>query len=139
MTPREWLIIHRDPKVFLNNELVGMHRMAYHNRRQPYVAAGRYGAREAGVPKGLAHITVSITHVYGSKRPPDCDAAAPAVKGIIDGLVMFGVVKDDSPQYVSPVIYEMPMRAIRPNKVGLYIVIIEEPPTQQEAVYAANS
>lgn len=128
---REWDFVYLDADVFLQNHAIGMSHMEYHRRRKPYIEAGKMLARAAGLPKGLAHISISVTHLFACKRPPDPDAAAPAVKGIIDGLVRAEIVADDSGRYVGPVIYEIPVRSAKP---GLVVVITEEPPTIQEAV-----
>ena len=136
---REWWFFHHDPEVFTQNERKGMPWPVESARRKPYLEAGKFLAQDAGIPKGLEHISMSVTHLFGSKRPPDADASAPAAKSLLDGMVLYGVVKDDSGRYVAPIMFEEPMRAVRPDRLGLVIVITETPRTYQEAAHAANS
>lgn len=72
---------------------------------------------------GRAHIKQGIA--------PDCDGIAPMMKGAIDGLVVAGVLPDDSPKYLRAVAYEQPYRDPTLNKGWhrLEIVIKTNPQT----------
>lgn len=68
-------------------------------------------ARAARIPT-LEGITVEARCRYPDRRSlPDTDAASPAVKGCIDGLVAAGVLTNDTPEFVRRVAYLAPVVA----------------------------
>jgi hypothetical protein len=59
--------------------------------------AWRIGAQEA--------IGLTVWPRYPTRMVPDVDAPSPSVKGVLDGLVLAGVIPDDKPPYVASVLY----------------------------------
>lgn len=110
MSSSEWELVYPAPPWLMNQDNL-MHHLARHRRRTEWKEAFWALAKAAKMPTGLDHVMIRITHRYTSKRPPDCDACAPAAKAAIDGLVLAKVVADDSPTYVGPITYEIPVRS----------------------------
>lgn len=90
------------------------HRMHHHQvsaDRKRWREAGWALAREAGVPSCDA-IALTVRGRYPDRRSlPDTDALAPAVKGVLDGLVDAGVIPDDGPDFVRCISYRPPLVA----------------------------
>lgn len=58
-------------------------------------------ARAARLPKNLAHAEVGLTWVPCDRRRRDVDNIVPTLKALCDGLVDFGLVPDDTPEYMT--------------------------------------
>lgn len=80
-------------------------------------------AMEAKLPKGLDHVRIEITHFYTSNRSPDWGSCEPAAKAAQDGLVDYGLVKDDAPQWVD----SHHMGPVKAKRAALQLVIYEMP------------
>lgn len=81
-------------------------------------------AKEAKIPP-LNHFNVDVQPIVKNRRSlPDVCAAAGSVKAAIDGIVDFGVVPDDRPEFVKWVRFYAP--AVGPEE-GLQITVIGEP------------
>jgi hypothetical protein len=88
-----------------------------HQMHHRQVSADRKEWRNAGFVLGRAQkvtrcnaITVEAWGRYPNRRSlPDPDGIAPAVKGVLDGLVDAGVVADDSGEFVHAITYRAPV------------------------------
>lgn len=76
------------------------------------------------VDKGCERIRVTLIWYPVGNRRRDAINLAPTLKAVEDGLVDYGVVPDDTPQYIDPV---MPViEAPRPGaRAGEMVVIVE--------------
>lgn len=94
----------------LSNKAAKMHPIAQSNARVPWRDATIVLARQQRIPRGLGSIDVVAQARYRTRRSPsDCDATAPTVKGVIDGLVRAGVIVDDKAPFVASVTYLSPL------------------------------
>lgn len=87
-------------------------RMHWAEQRQR-VAQWKTLAMLAARPRPEAPMPVRVAvHAWPEKsgRMFDGDAIAPTVKACIDGLVLAGVLVDDTPTWVGPVTYQPPER-----------------------------
>lgn len=108
---REWtLVIDSLGRPLLANAAKKLHPVAETKARGRWRDTAMLLAIQARIPKRLPQIDVTVQARYGSRRSPsDCDATAPSVKGVIDGLVRAGVIADDCPPYVASVTYRAPL------------------------------
>ena len=92
--------------------------------RKRWRDAGSALARLAGVPQ-LAACELEVTARYPDRRSlPDPDGVAPAVKGVIDGIVDAGVIVDDSGLFVASITYHAPV--VAPGLPAALLVTIRE-------------
>ena len=99
----------RRPAWLTQNDVRRMH-WAEHGRR---VAQWKTLAMLAARPRPKTPMPVRVAvHAWPEKsgRMFDGDAIAPSVKACIDGLVLAGVLVDDTPTWVGPVTYQPPER-----------------------------
>lgn len=85
----------------------GVHRMQgiqASRARAEWKQAGWAHALEQRIPP-LAAIRVTVQPRYRTRKGCDCDAPAPSLKGVLDGLVQAGVLPDDRPPFVQAVTY----------------------------------
>lgn len=94
-----WTLTHYD-RPWLMNRDKSMHWAVRAKLIEEWKGAFRYLAMAERLPKGLQRVNVEVTHFYTSKRPPDYGAVMPAAKAAVDGLVLYGLVPDDSPKYL---------------------------------------
>jgi hypothetical protein len=73
-----------------------------------------------GIPRGLEHVNITLIYVPAVMRRRDEDNMIPTLKPIVDGLVDYGLVPDDTHQHVHTQCRIEP-RGIRDP--GLYIDI----------------
>jgi hypothetical protein len=106
-TPRSWsFTIDFLGRPLVANKAKKMHPIAESKTRAEWRDAAATLARAERIPKGLGAIRVTAQARYRTRRSPsDCDACAPSVKGVIDGLVVAGVIADDKPPFVQQVSY----------------------------------
>ena len=65
-------------------------------------------ARAQRIPR-CAAIDIKVQARYRTRRTPgDIDSPAPTVKGVIDGLVNAGIIRDDKPPYIRSLLYVTP-------------------------------
>lgn len=77
------------------------HHWAIKNRRvQDIKDAIGWRVREQKVPRGLEHITVRLLFQPQDRRHRDPSNLMPTQKAAVDGLVVAGVVVNDTPTYV---------------------------------------
>ncbi|WP_187974048.1 RusA family crossover junction endodeoxyribonuclease [Corynebacterium poyangense] len=91
----------------------------------------RYKAREKQLPKCLKKIRVELHYYPQNKRRRDADNLVPTLKALCDGLVDYGIVKDDTPEYmekIMPIIHT----PRKPAELKLYIEWQEEAPDTQK-------
>lgn len=72
-------------------------------------------AKAHRLPRDLQHCTVTLHYAPVDKRRRDADNLVPTLKAICDGLVDYGLVPDDTPQFMTkhmPII-EQPERPAR--------------------------
>ena len=120
----EWvLVVDMCGKPTLTNQAHQMHYRAVSADRKVWRQAGAVLARAAHIPP-MDRITVDVTARWQKGTLPDPDAVAPALKGVLDGIVDAGVVPDDSGRHVEWVRYFAPVldRALPP---ALLVTIAE--------------
>lgn len=101
-----------------------MHHQQVSADRRRWREAGAWLARAARIP-ALDAISLHVWGRYPNRRSlPDPDALAPAVKGVLDGLVDAGVIPDDGPGHVAVVAYHRAQ--IASGEPAALIVHIEE-------------
>lgn len=102
-----------------------LHHHAHNRLVEEWKGAFCMLAREARIPKGLDHITITVVQHYTDERyEPDHDNCAPAVKAATDGLVLAGVVQDDKKRWVGPTTYHLPVLG---KQIGLELLVFNEP------------
>lgn len=107
--PRWTLTLDMLGRPVLSNAVAKLPGVAQAAKRRPWRDATVVLARAERIP-ALPAIHVTAQARYRTRRSPsDTDAAAPTVKGVIDGLVVAGVVPDDGPPFVRSVTYLMPL------------------------------
>lgn len=83
-------------------------------------------ARSLNVPKGVPFCTVELHYVPATRRTRDSDNLWPTLKPLCDGLVDYGLVKDDTPDMMAkpaPIIDEVSKTLPGPMKSRLYLVV----------------
>ena len=96
-----------------------------HNRRvQDIKDAIGWRVREVKIPS-LEHVTVQLVYQPQNRRRRDPSNLMPTQKAAVDGLVLAGVVPDDTPEFVTE---EIPA-VLDPNcgKSGLWLVVESTP------------
>lgn len=118
--PVEYVLEHWAPVQLMNHVLRSNWR-THQQLKEAWRDAGTLLGKS--LPK-LQIVEIDVEHYAGKeiKRLPDCLACAPSVKAFIDGLVIAGVVADDSTRYVNSVTLEPPKRG---PKSGLRFYIRE--------------
>lgn len=102
-------VLRYDIKPLTMNGIRGMHWAPYNNKIEDYKNTFAWLAKIQKVP-AMDAIDIIVRDTYSGTKPRDTSACAPAVKAAVDGLVMFGVVPDDSPKYVRNITYAPPVR-----------------------------
>ena len=110
MTAPSWLItVDMLGRPTTTNKAHNMHHRAVSADRKAWREAGRVLAVAARIPS-LERIEVEAWGRYPDRRwLPDPDGIAPALKGVLDGLVDACVVPDDSGDHVAAVTYRAPV------------------------------
>lgn len=86
-----------------------------------------WAVRAQRIP-ALSRIVLTTQGRYPSGRSlPDTDGLAPAVKGVLDGLVLAGVIEDDRPAWVAQVTALAPV--VAPGLPPALLVTVREVPT----------
>jgi hypothetical protein len=107
MTGGRWTITLND-KPMLENEHRTLHRYdrARYDRRWRDWAC--LEARAAHLPRRLAAVTIDVIHERPNRRSlPDPGNCAPTAKAAIDGLVDYGLITDDGPDWVDWIRYSV--------------------------------
>lgn len=120
----EWILIYDGERPWTVNAERKMH---YHTRAKKvrvYREAFYYLAADAGLPQ-LESMCIEATPVLGDNRLQDTAACNGAVKAAIDGLVDFGIVPDDSNEWLKWIKFYPCL--VNPGSNGLIIKIIGEP------------
>ena len=98
MASRSWRVEIPAPAPWLNANSRTDRRGQTPNRRAWRDAAHVY-ARQARLPKlGQAHITAVLS--FRDRRRRDPHNYYPTIKAVVDGLVDYGVLDDDSSEYL---------------------------------------
>lgn len=105
-------------------------RRMHHMERAERVRTVRWGTKllaKAGGTCKAFDVPVKITVRARQKRGPLGDPATytPVAKAIIDGCVDAGLLKDDSPKYVTSIEMLAPILAEKGQQPGMYIAIRE--------------
>jgi hypothetical protein len=98
------LVIDTLGRPLLTNRVHRMHPQAAGKIRREWRDHATVLARAQRIPH-LTAVAVTVQARYRTRTGSDCDAPAPAVKGVIDGLVLAGVIPDDGPAWVHRVTY----------------------------------
>lgn len=113
---RSWRLALPAPTKWLDaNRRAGMHHMARAREVKTWRTLAWAKAREAKLPKGLARVQITATLWFPTNRHRDRENFYDAVKPVIDGLTVprkaggigYGLIQDDTPQYLAPVVLEM--------------------------------
>lgn len=59
--------------------------------------------RVAGAPRNCVHVAVSLHYAPARNGRRDADNLVPTLKALCDGLVDYGLVPDDTPQWMTKV------------------------------------
>ena len=78
-----------------------MHWAAKAKLTKSWRLATSLAARNAGLPKGLAHVHITATVTKPTRRAFDVHNLLGTFKAQIDGLVDYGIVADDSTKYLT--------------------------------------
>lgn len=106
------------------NRAHNMHHRAVSADRKRWREAGCVLARAARIPV-LERVVVECWGRYPNRKSlPDPDAVAPALKGVLDGLVDAGVIRDDSGEFVDAVTYRRPV--VEAGSLPALIVLVRE-------------
>ena len=109
MSADSWTLVVDLGRPTTTNRAHNMHHRAVSKDRKQWREAGCLLARAGKLPK-LDRIHVEAWGRYPDRRSlPDPDGVAPALKGVLDGLVDAGVVADDSGEFVASVTYRTPV------------------------------
>lgn len=97
----------KDEHVLTINTLRNMHHAVFAKRN----AYWRDGFHAAALVKGSAMTWCDITvdHIKPTRRNIDVAACVPAAKAGIDGIVLAGVLPDDTPEYVRTLTFNAPV------------------------------
>ena len=98
------LVIDTLGRPLLQNRVHRMHHMEAGRLRREWRDHAAVLARAARIPR-LPAVAVTVQARYKTRTGSDVDAIAPAVKGVIDGLVLAAVIPDDGPAFVHRVTY----------------------------------
>lgn len=125
MTGRAWLlVVDSCGRPLLSNAVAKLNGFAATRERAPWKDAATVLARQQRIPR-LARISVTAQARYRTRRSPsDCDAPSPALKGVLDGLVVAGVIKGDCPPFVAWVKYLSPQ--LGTGLPDALVVLVEE-------------
>lgn len=105
---RTWDLDRFGERPLTVNKVSSMHRQAWAKHTKHERAMWKWLAEDAQVPH-LTACRIIATPLHRTKASPqDVAACAPAVKAAIDGLVDAGVLDDDSPQYLTEVVFRPP-------------------------------
>lgn len=66
-------------------------------------------AADADLPQGLGQIGVEVLAVCPTRNVQDTTSCLPSYKALQDGLVDYGLVKDDSPDFVKWTVFHAPV------------------------------
>ena len=82
-------------------------------------------ARSQHLPRGVEHALISLVWVPSTQRRRDPSNLMPTQKAIVDGLVDYGLVPDDTPDYVTEVMPRIAavQRGKRRSRLRLSITI----------------
>lgn len=120
----EWILIYEGERPWTVNAERKMH---YHTRAKKvkhYREAFYDLALESDLPQ-MRSIGVEATPVLGDRRLQDIAACNGAVKAAVDGLVDFGIIPDDSNEWLKWIKFYPCL--VNPGKNGLILKIIGEP------------
>jgi hypothetical protein len=114
--PRSWRLELPAPTKWLDaNRRARMHHMARSKEVKAWRTLAWAKAREAKLPTGLARVQITATLWFAQNRHRDRENYYDAVKPVIDGLTVprragqvgYGLIKDDTPDYLAPVVLEL--------------------------------
>lgn len=120
----EWLLtLDMCGPVFVTNASEKMHWKARQTKRAEWRDAATVLARAWRIPKGLSSILVTCwPRLPNMRAMPDPDAPSPSLKGVLDGLVVAGIIQDDRAPFVEEVRYR-PARVERGLPPALLVQI----------------
>lgn len=114
--PRSWRLELPAPTKWLDaNRRTTMHHMARSREVKTWRTLAFYKAQQAKLPKGLSRVQITATLWFPTNRHRDRENYYDAVKPVIDGLTVprkagcvgYGLIQDDTPQYLAPVVLKM--------------------------------
>jgi crossover junction endodeoxyribonuclease RusA len=113
--------------------LTANHRLhwAVRNRRTQEIKDAVGWRARARIPRGLEHIAVRLVYQPQDRRRRDPSNLMPTQKAALDALVVVGVVRDDTPEFVTE---EIPA-VLSPDggDRGLWLVVEHTPLRSPEA------
>lgn len=124
---------YRKPPLSLNTKT---HWAPQHRLRVDLMDAVIWTAKALKLPRHLERVSVELHYRPASRRRRDEDNLAPTLKACCDALVLYGLVPDDSHEYLTSASRIDPVNSMKP---GLYLLItdlsavsglIKENPTQ---------
>lgn len=100
MSGRQWVLTIPMPAAWMSlNDRPHWARRAKLTRL--WRSAAHVYARQARLPKGLAAAHVQVSVVKATARAYDVHNLMPTVKAAIDGLIDYGLLADDSNEYLT--------------------------------------
>lgn len=120
----EWILIYDGERPWTVNAERKMHYHARAKKVRHWREAFYELAKEADVPQ-LKSMRVEATPVLSDNRLQDTAACNGPVKAAVDGIVDFGVIPDDSNEWLKWIKFYPCL--VNPGKNGLILKIIGEP------------
>jgi hypothetical protein len=114
--PRSWRLELPAPTKYLDaNRRARMHHQARGREVKQWRTLAWAKAREARLPKDLTRVQITATLWFAHNRHRDRENYYDAVKPVIDGLTVprragqigYGLIRDDTPEFLAPVVLEL--------------------------------
>lgn len=126
MAEHKIFLPYQKPPLTLNKQL---HHHAKARLVKEVRQAAHWMARARRLPRNMPHAVITLHYVPRDKRTRDTDNLVATAKPAYDGLVDYGLVPDDNPQYMTKteaVIHPPQKTAPGPNGSRLYLTITEK-------------
>ena len=124
--PRPLLRLVYDGPFSLTNQRAGHHWRIHNKERADLRAWAAYETCRAGTAFDVP-VVVEALMTTPHHQLADCDAIAPAVKHVIDGMVDGGAIPNDSPKWVRAVTYRAPEKTDTRT-----LIVLMRPATNEE-------
>jgi crossover junction endodeoxyribonuclease RusA len=122
----EWRLEFPAPAPWLNMNSRLQHR-AQAGERKLWRDAAHVWAKHRKLPKGLTKVRIDATLAFPTNRRRDVSNYMATVKAVVDGLVDYGLIRDDADEYlIGPFLHRADRRSV--NEIGTLVLEIREVP-----------